>query len=153
MNYRPESSRSSKPRAIAACMTVCSFCGDRDSDGRSIKGGLQFEMTRKLTGEIAVGTLRRDYEDPAFPSLRGTLVDGSLIYYATPLTTLKLDAKTSVAESSIAGVSGTLTRDFTFQADHSFRRWLIGTLKVGYGTDNYEGLDRARTNAISCPRR
>lgn len=121
---------------------VCSFCGDRDSDGRSIKGGLQFEMTRKLTGEIAVGTLRRDYEDPAFPSLRGTLVDGSLIYYATPLTTLKLDAKTSVAESSIAGVSGTLTRDYTFQADHSFRRWLIGTLKVGYGTDNYEGLDR-----------
>jgi hypothetical protein len=39
-------------------------------------------------------------------------------------------------------VSGTLTRDFTLQADHSFRRWLIGTLKVGYGLDDYEGLFR-----------
>jgi hypothetical protein len=32
--------------------------------------------------------------------LRGTLVDASLIYYASPLTTLKFDAKTTVAEST-----------------------------------------------------
>jgi len=117
-------------------------CEDRNSDGRTIRGGLQFELTRKLTGEIAVGTLTRDYADPALETLRGTLVDGSLIYYATPLTTMKFEAKTSVAESSIVGVSGTLTRDYILSFDHSFRRWLIGTLKTGYGTDNYEGLDR-----------
>ena len=74
--------------------------------------------------------------------MRGTLIDASLIYYATPLTTLKFDAKTTVAESSIQGVSGTLTRDLTLQVDHSFRRWLIGTLKFGYGNDDYIGLGR-----------
>jgi hypothetical protein len=121
--------------------TTCS-CEDRNSDGRTFKGGVQFELTRKLTGEVSVGEITRDYADPGLPTLRGTLVDGALIYYATPLTTLKFDAKTSVAESSIAGVSGTLTRDYTLQADHSFRRWLIGTLKAGYGTDDYDGLDR-----------
>ena len=121
--------------------TTCT-CEDRNSDGRTFKGGVQFELTRKLTGEVSVGQLTRDYADPGLPTLRGTLVDGSLIYYATPLTTLKFEAKTSVAESSIEGVSGTLTRDFTLQADHSFRRWLIGTLKGGYGTDDYDGLDR-----------
>ena len=26
--------------------------------------------------------------------------------------------------------------------DHAFRRWLIGTVTLGYGTDNYEGSDR-----------
>ncbi len=118
------------------------FCEDRDSTGRTIKGGMQFELSRKLTGEFSVGTLTREYKDPALETLRGTLVDASLIYYASPLTTLKFDAKTTVAESTIAGVSGTLTRDFTLQADHSFRRWLIGTLKVGYGLDDYEGLFR-----------
>ena len=117
------------------------FCEDRDSDGRTIKGGLQFELTRKLTGEFSAGTLTREYKDPALETLRGTLIDASLIYYATPLTTLKFDAKTTVAESSIEGVSGTLTRDFTLQADHSFRRWLIGTFKVGYGNRR---LHRAR---------
>lgn len=118
------------------------FCEDRDSDGRTIKGGVQFELTRKLTGEFSAGTLTREYKDPALETLRGTLIDASLIYYATPLTTLKFDAKTTVAESTIQGVSGTLTRDFTLQADHSFRRWLIGTLKFGYGNDDYIGLGR-----------
>ena len=41
------------------------FCEDRDSDGRTIKGGLQFELTRKLIGEFSAGTLTRDYKDPA----------------------------------------------------------------------------------------
>ena len=51
------------------------FCEDRDSDGRTIKGGLQFELTRKLTGEFSAGTLTRDYKDPALETLRGTLID------------------------------------------------------------------------------
>lgn len=121
--------------------TTCT-CEDRNSDGRTIRGGVQFELTRKLTGEFSAGTLTRDFKDPALETLRGTLIDGSLIYYATPLTTLKFDAKTTVEESAIAGVSGTLKRDFTLQADHSFRRWLIGTLKFGYGHDDYDGLLR-----------
>jgi hypothetical protein len=118
------------------------FCENRDSDGRTIKGGLQFELTRKLTGEFSAGVLTREYQDSNLENLRGTLIDASLIYYATPLTTVKFDAKTTVAESSIQGVSGTLTRDLTLQVDHSFRRWLIGTLKFGYGNDDYIGLGR-----------
>jgi hypothetical protein len=118
------------------------FCENRDSDGRTIKAGLQFELTRRLTGEFSAGTLTREFQDPNLETLRGTLIDASLIYYATPLTTLKFDAKTTVAESAIEGVSGTLTRDLTLQVDHSFRRWLIGTLKFGYSTDDYIGLGR-----------
>ena len=118
------------------------FCENRDSDGRYYKAGLQFELNRWLTGEFSAGTLTREYKDPNLETLRGTLIDASLIYYATPLTTLKFDAKTTVAESAIQGVSGTLTRDLTLTVDHSFRRWLIGTLKFGYSTDDYIGLGR-----------
>ena len=28
------------------------------------------------------------------------------------------------------------------QVDHAFRRWLIGSLKLGFGNDDYVGLDR-----------
>ena len=35
-----------------------------------------------------------------------------------------------------------LRRDFGMRIDHAFRRWLIGTVTLGYGTDNYEGSDR-----------
>ena len=40
------------------------------------------------------------------------------------------------------GVSGDLSRDFGLQVDHAFRRWLIGTAKIGYGIDDYVGLAR-----------
>jgi len=43
----------------------------------------------------------------------------------------------------VPGIAGTLKRDFGLQIDHAFRRWLIGTLKVGYGQDNYVGSVRA----------
>ena len=43
------------------------------------------------------------------------------------------------AKSTIAGVSGVLSRDVGVQVDHAFRRWLIGTLKLGFGWDIYQG--------------
>jgi hypothetical protein len=39
-------------------------------------------------------------------------------------------------------VSGILSRDFSAQLDHSFRRWLIGTLKFAFGTDDFVGSNR-----------
>jgi hypothetical protein len=60
----------------------------------------------------------------------------------TPLTTVTATAKSSVNEVIVAGVSGDLSRDLGLQIDHAFRRWLIGTAKLGYGTDDYVGLER-----------
>ncbi len=114
----------------------------RDSEGRSIKAGTTFELTRKLTGEASVGYLAREYKDPTLSNLSGLTVDASLIYAATPLTTATLIAKSTVDESTITGVSGILRRDASLQLDHSFRRWLIGTAKFGFGLDEYDGTAR-----------
>jgi hypothetical protein len=114
----------------------------RDSDGKSIKAGSTFELTRKLTGEASVGWLTRSYKDPTLNDLSGVTVDASLVYTATPLTTATFTAKSTVDESTMTGVSGILRRDGSVQVDHSFRRWLIGTAKLGYGTDDYQGLGR-----------
>ena len=40
-----------------------------------------------------------------------------------------------------------LYRDVGLQVDHSFRRWLIGTVKLGFGLDTYKGSD---TTALLC---
>lgn len=114
----------------------------RNSDGSTIKVGSQFEMSRYLVGEVSIGFLERRYADAAFPKIRAPLIDAVLTYYATPLTTLKLTATTTVDESILPGVAGSLRRDFGVQIDHAFRRWLVGTVTLGYGTDNYEGSDR-----------
>jgi hypothetical protein len=114
----------------------------RDSNGQYVKVGTTFEFTRKLIGEIAVGYLTRQYEDPNLNGIGGLMFDASLVYAMTPLTIVTATAKSSVNEVIVNGVSGNLSRDLGLQIDHAFRRWLIGTAKFGYGTDDYVGLER-----------
>jgi hypothetical protein len=114
----------------------------RDSDGTSAKVGGTFNVFGSLTGELAVGYLERNYKDPTLPTIQGTIADGSLIWQATPLTTAKLTAASTINESILTGVSGAFSRDFNLQVDHALRRWLIATLIVGYGRDMYVGSAR-----------
>jgi hypothetical protein len=92
-----------------------------------------------LTGEMAVGYLQRDYQDPTLPNIGGVIGDGSLIWQATPLTTAKLTATSQVYETVVDGASGQFSRDIALQVDHAFLTWLIGTWKAGFGNDNYLG--------------
>jgi hypothetical protein len=114
----------------------------RDSVMLNGRVGTTFEFTRILTGEISVGYLDRSYKDPTLPELRGLLADASLVWVASPLTTATFTAKTSTGEIVVPGVAGTFKHDYGLQVDHAFRRWLIGTMKLGYGTDDYVGSER-----------
>ena len=115
---------------------------NRNSTGQSIRVGSTFQLTGYLVGDFAVGYLERTYVDPVLMPIHGMLYDAALTYYATPLTTLKLNMKTSIDESIINNVSGSFSHDFSVQLDHSFRRWLIGSVKVGYLVTNYVGSPR-----------
>ena len=39
-------------------------------------------------------------------------------------------------------MSGGFTHDYSLQVEHAFRRWLLGTVKVGYANTIYEGSSR-----------
>jgi hypothetical protein len=114
----------------------------RDSVGWSVKGGTTFEFSRKLTGEVAVGYLERDYKDPSLQQLQGVLFDAALIYSMSALTNVKLTAATVAGETTVPGTAGILTRNAGIEVNHSFRRWLIGTAKFNFGYDDYVGSAR-----------
>lgn len=104
--------------------------------------GLTFELTRLVTGEVAVGTLDRRNVDPGLRGSTSPIVDGSLAWTATPLTTITATARSTSDETIVVGASSINRRDFGLQIDHSFRRWLVGTVRVGYGLDDYPGATR-----------
>jgi hypothetical protein len=114
----------------------------RDSRGGYVKGGTSFEFSRLLTGEIGVGYALRSYADPRLADLTGLLTSASLVWTATPLTTARFITATSVDETTLAGVSGVLTRTYTAQVDHDFRRWLTAVGRFTWGTQDYQGSDR-----------
>ena len=110
-------------------------------NSKGVKGlvGSTFELRHTLTGEIAVGYARRSYDDARLDDLKGVVGEASLLWTADALNTVKLSASSTLGETTIAGVSGVLSRDVGVQVDHAFRRWLIGTLKLGFGWDIYKG--------------
>jgi hypothetical protein len=114
----------------------------RDSHGVSGKVGTTFELSRMLTGDISIGYLTRTYKDPTLQDINALLFDASLVWTATGLTNVKFAASTKVDETILVGVSGILRRDYLLQVDHTFRRWLIGTLKFDYENDDYVGSTR-----------
>jgi hypothetical protein len=117
------------------------FGEDRDSFGSSAKVGGTFNLFGSLVGEMAVGYMARTYYAP-LPNISGATLDGSLLWQMTGLTTAKFTAASAVADSILQGVSGAFSRDFNIQVDHALRRWLIATLQVGYGRDEYAGMAR-----------
>jgi hypothetical protein len=123
-------------------ITVDSTGAMRDSDGQVYKVGTTFVFSPMLTGEIAVGRTQRSYRDPTLANVNGPLIDGSVLFLPNPLTTIKFNAVTTTGELVVVGASGVLHRDYTLEADHDFRRWLTGIMKLGYGVDYYVGMNR-----------
>jgi len=115
---------------------------DRDSTGSEVRVGSTFELTKKLTGTVSVGYATRAYADPTLTDPHTPIIDSALIWTATPLSTVTFTAKSQIEESTLSGVSSVVQRDFGAQVDHSFRRWLVGSLKFGYGLDDYVGSTR-----------
>lgn len=114
----------------------------RDSWGTTARVGSTFELSRLLTGEVSLGYGHRGYADTRLAPLNGLMTSASLVWTATPLTKFTLTAKSSLDETTVAGVSGTISRDYALQVDHSLRRWLTASAKLSYGTSHYEGMAR-----------
>jgi hypothetical protein len=112
---------------------------DRDSNGFAVKAGTAFEFTRTLTGEISVGYLNRYYVVPNLINIHAPLLDASLVWAASALTTVKFISTTNVNESVLTDVSGVLVHNNGLEVSHALRRWLIATAKFGYEIDDYIG--------------
>jgi hypothetical protein len=118
------------------------FGENRSSSGTSAKAGGEFKLANSsLVGEMAVGYLERNYELP-LPNVSGITLDGSLLWLATGLTTVKFTAQTQAYESTLQGVSASMSHDMSVEVDHALRRWLVATGTFGYGHDNYVGEAR-----------
>jgi len=114
---------------------------DRASYGVSGKAGLRVSFSQMLTGEASAGYGVRDYRDARLPEVGAPLVDASLIWSATPLTTVTLRTATTLADAVVAGASADINRSYTINLDHAFTERIKLGLSGGVTTDRYVGID------------
>jgi len=113
----------------------------RDSTGIAARGGAVVNVGT-LTGEASVGYLTRRMDSPMMPNINGVIADATLAWAATDATTFVLVARSQASETPALNVSGILSRDVILQMDHQFEPWLVGTLRGGYGQDQFVGIGR-----------
>ena len=112
---------------------------DRSSNGIHGKIGVTYQATRLITGELAIGYESRAYADPRLPNLNTPTVDASLIYTATPLTTVTFTASTNIAETTLANSSGAISHVLSLKISHDLLRNLTLAATGTYQLDNYVG--------------
>lgn len=111
----------------------------RTSSGALGRVGATLALTGQLTGEASLGYGERQYQDARLPDLRAPLIDASLIWSATPLTTVTLKTATNLVDTTNAGDSGAVSRSYTIDVSHALRRNLTLGATAGYLTDVYAG--------------
>ena len=111
----------------------------RDSTGVQARAGSTFEVTRLVTGDVALGYADRHYVDPRLPDLRGPTVDGSLTYALTPLMTISARASTTLSETTEAYAAGALSRTVSLQVSHALFRNFTLTGIATYTNNAYRG--------------
>jgi hypothetical protein len=113
----------------------------RSSTGYTARAGASFEVVREVTGEVSAGYVERNYDDSRLNPLRGPLVDASVIWTASPLTTVTLRASTTANETTIANASGAISRRISGEISHALLRNVTLTGMAAYQVTSYQGTN------------
>lgn len=121
-----------------ACTDV--LCEKRDANGYQIRGGLAIASGPKLIGELGVGWRIEDIDDDRLESLSGLLLDGSLVWSPSRLTTVTAGLGTNFEATDIDGASGSVIYSGDLRLAHAFSDRFVAETGLGYSHRSYQGV-------------
>lgn len=113
---------------------------NRNSTGFNALGGLAFELTSLVTGDLSVGYLQRSYTDSRLPDISGINGFVSLKWRPTLLTTFTGKLSHDINETTQAGVAGVLSTGINIGAEHELMRNVILTAGGSFVNNDYQGF-------------
>ncbi|MCJ2083685.1 outer membrane beta-barrel protein [Methylobacterium sp. J-090] len=113
----------------------------RDSDGLTLSAGATIALTRFVSGEVSAGLQHRTYNDPTLRDLTAPVMNASLIWTASPLTTVRLNATAGVVETAVTGSGGVRTQAVTLEVQHDLLRNLSLIGGITYVASDYDRVN------------
>ncbi|MEH6691778.1 MAG: outer membrane beta-barrel protein [Pseudorhizobium pelagicum] len=95
------------------------------------RGGLEFDLSEKLRGELGLGYERVEYDDSRLAALDGLTVDGRTVWSPQRGTELELALRTTLQDATAAGASGWVEYNLAATLTHQLRHNLVGRLTGG----------------------
>ncbi|MTI45011.1 hypothetical protein JM93_03625 [Roseibium hamelinense] len=118
-----------------------SLCERRDANGYEFRGGFGIDNGPKLAGEIGAGWRVEDLQDDRLGDLSGLVVDASLVWSPSRLTTVTAGLGTSFETTDIDGASGSIIYSGDLRLAYGFSDRLVGEIGTGYSYRTYQGAD------------
>ncbi|WP_417687131.1 outer membrane beta-barrel protein [Roseibium sp.] len=115
------------------------ICEKRDANGYQMRGGIAISSGPKLAGEVGAGWRVEDLEDERLDALSGVVVDASLVWSPTRLTTVTGGLGTRFETTDIDGASGSIIYSGDVRIAHEFTDRLVGEAGAGYSYRTYQG--------------
>lgn len=109
------------------------------SSGYDLQGGLSFQLSGKLTGEISAGYTFQTPDDATLSDIDGLILNAALEWQATGLTTVRLNASSDVNETMQAGSAGSIIRSASVSLEHLPRRHITLGASLGYSREEFSG--------------
>jgi hypothetical protein len=116
---------------------------NRDGKRMNVQVGASFELQAPFRGEIAVGSVKDEKDDPAWADVDGVSVDGRLQWFPTQLTTITFRANQGVTDPGNIDYASAERLSYGVRVDHELRRNIIIFGDVGFTKYNYESVDPA----------
>lgn len=115
---------------------------DRDSTGYEVLAGADFDIARLVRGEIGVGYLSQEYDDPSVGDTNGLALRSRIEWFPDELVTVTFGAAREVADAGAFGASSYVSNNATFAIDYEWRRNVVFGMRADYSVDDYNGIDR-----------
>jgi hypothetical protein len=109
----------------------------RSSDRYAVRGGLELDMGEKLSGEIAAGWIREDFDDERLKPISTPTVEGELNWSPERGTDVTLSGATILEGTTTPGESGSVLYSSTLGIERQIRSNLTGNALLGAAYRNY----------------
>ncbi len=113
---------------------------NRNSTGYNALGGLAFDLTDLITGDMSVGYLQRSYTDARLKSISGINGFVNLKWRPTSLTTVNGKFSHDILETTQEGVAGILASSINIGAEHELMRNVILSGGGSFSNYDYQGF-------------
>lgn len=118
---------------------------DRDSDGFTIEGGLNFELQGPFRGDVAVGYLEEDRVSPLFGDIEGLSLDGRLQWFPSRLTTVTASASRRTTDVGLVTAAAATSTSGNLRVDHELLRNVLLYAQGGVFNTDFTDDDRDDT--------
>jgi len=111
---------------------------ERSSDGYDVRGGVAWNKTGVITGDLYLQYINQSYDDPRFNKVNGWGLGADLDWTPTQLTNVNFRFANGPQETTQVGTSGYFSSLYSARVQHELRRNILLNARVSYTDNDYE---------------